>query len=72
MVLLNLFLIISVERNSEMTVNEVIGSTESWLKKNDQFIAAMYLYERLLYIPPQVMEMQCLQQTNILLILHLD
>ena len=32
-VLLNLFLIISVERNSEMTVNEVIGSTESWLRK---------------------------------------
>ena len=71
MVLLNLFLIISVERNSEMTVNEVIGSTVL-VKKSDQSIAAMYLYERLLYIPPQVMEMQCIQQTNILLILHLD
>ena len=54
-----------------MTVNEVIGSTVL-VKKSDQFIAAMYLYERLLYIPPQVMEMQCIQQTNILLILHLD
>ena len=71
MVLLNLFLIISVERNLEMTVNEVIGSIVL-VKKSDQFIAAMYLYERLLYIPPQVMEMQCIQQTNILLILHLD